>query len=77
MSVTRLKRKHRKNIARANNEVKKIKDLLRTPVLKNVDLNELKAKFGQGTPDVAAESNQARVPASDEAAAEKKKLVLA
>ena len=60
MSVTRLKRKHRKNIARANNEVRKIKNLLRTPVLKNVDLDELKAKFGQGTaPDVAAKSNVA------------------
>jgi hypothetical protein len=58
MSVTRLKRKHRKNIARANNEVRKIKNLLRTPVLKNVDLDELKAKFGQvAPPDVAAKSN--------------------
>ncbi|MGI4742494.1 MAG: hypothetical protein ACRYG7_45635 [Janthinobacterium lividum] len=45
MSVTRLKRKHRKNIARANNEVRKIKNLLRTPVLKNVDLDELKSRF--------------------------------
>ena len=58
MSVTRLKRKHRKNIARANNETRKIKNLLRTPVLKNVDLDELKSKFGQATPpDVAAKSN--------------------
>ena len=57
MSVTRLKRKHRKNIARANNETRKIKNLLRTPVLKNVDLDELKSKFGQATPpDVAAKS---------------------
>jgi methyl-accepting chemotaxis protein len=45
MSVTRLKRKHRKNIARANNETRKIKNLLRTPVLKNVDLDELKSRF--------------------------------
>ena len=58
MSVTRLKRKHRKNIARANNETRKIKNLLRTPVLKNVDLDELKSKFGEATaPDVAAKSN--------------------
>ncbi|WP_223654033.1 hypothetical protein [Hymenobacter psoromatis] len=57
MSVTRLKRKHRKNIARANNETRKIKNLLRTPVLKNVDLDELKSKFGQATPpDAAAKS---------------------
>ena len=45
MSVTRLKRKHRKNIARANNKQHIIKNLLRTPVLKNVDLDELKARF--------------------------------
>ncbi|GAA4354999.1 hypothetical protein GCM10023185_17430 [Hymenobacter saemangeumensis] len=45
MSVTRLKRKHRKNIARANNKQNIIKNLLRTPVLKNVDLEELKARF--------------------------------
>ena len=45
MSVTRLKRKHRKNIARANNKQHIIKELLRTPVLKNVDLDELKSRF--------------------------------
>ena len=45
MSVTRLKRKHRKNIARANNKQHIIKNLLRTPVLKNVDIEELKAGF--------------------------------
>ena len=45
MSVTRLKRKHRKNIARANNKKSIIKDLLRTPVLKNVDIEELKSRF--------------------------------
>ncbi|UOQ68544.1 hypothetical protein [Hymenobacter volaticus] len=45
MSITRLKRKHRKNIARANNKQTIIKQLLLTPVLKNVDIEELKAKF--------------------------------
>ncbi|WP_185816981.1 hypothetical protein [Hymenobacter metallilatus] len=45
MSVTRLKRKHRKNIARANNKQRIIKQLLLTPVLKNVDLEELKSRF--------------------------------
>lgn len=45
MSVTRLKRKHRKNIARANNKQRVIKQLLLTPVLKNVDIEELKARF--------------------------------
>ena len=54
MSVTRLKRKHRKNIARANNEVRKIKNLLRTPVLKNVDLDELKSRFTESAPAAEA-----------------------
>ena len=45
MSVTRLKRKHRKNIALANNKQHIIKELLRTPVLKNVDIEELKSRF--------------------------------
>jgi hypothetical protein len=56
MSVTRLKRKHRKNIARANNETRKIKNLLRTPVLKNVDLDELKSRFTEAAP--AAETTE-------------------
>ncbi|GAA4012157.1 hypothetical protein GCM10022408_25980 [Hymenobacter fastidiosus] len=48
MSITRLKRKHRKNIARANNKQRIIKQLLLTPVLKNVDIEELKASFNGG-----------------------------
>ena len=63
MSVTRLKRKHRKNIARANNKKSIIKDLLRTPVLKNVDLEELKSRFT--TPGAAAAA-----PAKGEKAAD-------
>ncbi|MGI4867274.1 MAG: hypothetical protein ACRYFZ_25375 [Janthinobacterium lividum] len=58
MSVTRLKRKHRKNIARANNETRKIKNLLRTPVLKNVDLDELKARFTTSTSTVEADEKK-------------------
>ena len=66
MSVTRLKRKHRKNIARANNKKSIIKDLLRTPVLKNVDLEELKSRFA--TPGAAA-ATPAKQVAADNAAA--------
>ena len=61
MSVTRLKRKHRKNIARANNETRKIKNLLRTPVLKNVDLDELKSRFATSAP---AEADEKKKPES-------------
>ena len=53
MSVTRLKRKHRKNIARANNKQRIIKNMLRTPVLKNVDLEELKSRFTAAAPVAA------------------------
>jgi hypothetical protein len=63
MSVTRLKRKHRKNIARANNETRKIKNLLRTPVLKNVDLDELKSRFTTSAP--AAEAGEKKNTESD------------
>ncbi|KAA3438499.1 hypothetical protein [Rufibacter hautae] len=45
MAVTRLKRKDRKNKARQNNKVRVIKQLLMTPVIKNVDVEELKARF--------------------------------
>ena len=58
MSVTRLKRKHRKNIARANNDTRKIKNLLRTPVLKNVDLDELKSRFATSAPAVEADEKK-------------------
>ena len=63
MSVTRLKRKHRKNIARANNKQHIIKELLRTPVLKNVDLEELKSRFTTAAP--AAEAPAKKAPAKE------------
>jgi phage-related protein len=47
MAITRLKRKDRKNKARANNKQIVIKQLLRVPVIKNVDVEELKAQFGK------------------------------
>jgi len=70
MSTTRLKRKHRKNIARANNKQRIIKQLLLTPVLKNVDLDELKSRFtttGAGAPatGVVASVKEAATSAID------------
>ncbi|KAA5540127.1 hypothetical protein [Adhaeribacter rhizoryzae] len=62
MAVTRLKRKHRKNIARANNKQRVIKQLLATPVIKNVDVEELKAQFGKTTPASAAPAKPAAEP---------------
>jgi ribosomal protein L12E/L44/L45/RPP1/RPP2 len=73
MAVTRLKRKHRKNIARANNKQRVIKQLLSTPVIKNVDVEELKAQFAQkAAPAAAAPKAETAAPAAPagEAAAE-------
>lgn len=67
MSVTRLKRKSRKNIARANNKQRIIKNMLRTPVLKNVDLEELKSRFT--TPAAAPQATAATEPVSTDAPA--------
>lgn len=77
MSVTRLKRKHRKNIARANNEVRKIKNLLRTPVLKNVDLDELKSRFTTSAPAEADEKKKPSVAAEAAKPADKEEGLLA
>ena len=74
MSVTRLKRKHRKNIARANNKQHIIKELLRTPVLKNVDIEELKSRF---TTTGGVAGAVATVKSTAAAAADKVKEVVA
>ena len=58
MTTTRLKRKHRKNIARANNKQRIIKQLLLTPVLKNVDVDALKASFSTGRPNIAPKAQE-------------------
>jgi hypothetical protein len=45
MGVTELKRKSRRNKAVANNRTAKIKDLLRKPEVRNVDVEAIKAQF--------------------------------
>jgi hypothetical protein len=75
MGVTRLNRKDRKNKARANNRVAKIKQLLSTPVIKNVDIEELKAGFKQGenpgpnTGDAALQASAPATPAGSQPSA--------
>ncbi|TPE46150.1 hypothetical protein [Pontibacter mangrovi] len=58
MGVTRLKRKDRKNKARANNKQAKIKQLLLTPVIKNVDMDELRTQFGEAPKNKPAEQKE-------------------
>jgi hypothetical protein len=70
MGVTRLNRKDRKNKARANNRIAKIKQLLLTPVIKNVDMDELRAQFGEAPKNKAAETTEALAAKKDEASAE-------
>ena len=69
MAVTRLKRKHRKNIARANNKQRVIKQLLSTPVIKNVDIEELKAQFTQKAAPAAPKAAAPKAEAPAEQAA--------
>ncbi|MFD2512616.1 hypothetical protein ACFSRY_01945 [Pontibacter locisalis] len=69
MGVTRLKRKDRKNKARANNKVARIKQLLMTPVIKNVDMDELRAQFGEA-PKNNKENTEASAEQKEETSAE-------
>ena len=61
MTVTRLKRKDRRNLARAVNKTRIIKQLLTRPVIKQVNIEELKAKYGTGATAPVA-SAQAAAP---------------
>ncbi len=45
MGVTELKRKARKNRARATNKIEVIKFLLTKPTITNVDIEAIKAEF--------------------------------
>jgi hypothetical protein len=47
MGVTRLKRKERKNRAIANNKQSAIKDLIKKPIIKNVDIEAIKKEFAE------------------------------
>lgn len=79
MGVTRLKRKGRRNKQRSADRITKIKFLTSTPVLKNVDKEELKASFVTEEPiketkvKTAKEAPKAEVvesPAQEEVEAE-------
>ncbi|MCC9136893.1 hypothetical protein ACFSKU_04995 [Pontibacter silvestris] len=69
MGVTRLKRKDRRNKARANNKQARIKQLLSTPVIKNVDMDELRAQFGEA-PKNKVGATEAPAGQSEETSAE-------
>lgn len=47
MGVTELKRKARRNKSNAKSRVARIKDLLRKPEIRNVDVEAIKAGFAE------------------------------
>lgn len=68
MGVTRLKRKDLRNKSKAKNRVKGMKQLTATPVIKNVDIEELKASFEKPAKKAASAK-----PAKEEKPVEAKK----
>ena len=55
MAVTRLKRKDRRNKARAANRVKRIKQLSRKPVIRNLEQTDVEASTLKAAEPVAEE----------------------
>lgn len=45
MAITRLQRKDKRNKAKAVNRQTKLKQLMRVPVIKNVDIEAIKKEF--------------------------------
>lgn len=85
MAVTRLERKGRKNKARAKARVERIKLLNQRPVIKNVDVEAIKAEFAKNLAakaskketaplaEVVVESTSEGAPAPKKKAPAKKK----
>ena len=61
MAVTRLERKGRKNKARAKARVQRIKLLNQRPVIKNVDVEAIKAEFAKNLAAKASKKESAPV----------------
>jgi hypothetical protein len=74
MGVTRLKRKDLRNKSKANNRVSRIKQLTATPVIKNVDVEAIKASFKKADDKKATAKAEKAVVSEKETApkAEKK-----
>ncbi len=69
MGVTRLKRKDRRNKVVANGRVATIKQQSLRPVIKNVDIEELKASFS-AAPAKKATKKAAKAESTEETSAE-------
>ena len=69
MAVTRLKRKEKRNKNVAKSKVAAIKQLTAMPVIKNVDIEELKSRFTTVQPKAAKASKKQEEAAPEAAAA--------
>lgn len=65
MAVTRLKRKEKRNKIVAKAKVSRIKQLTAMPVIKNVDIEELKSRFSSEKPKTAKSSKKQNTIASE------------
>lgn len=70
MAITRLERKGRKNISRAKNRVSKIKQLSAKPVIKNIDIEEIKKEFAANLAKPAKTAKAAEAPKAEVAQAD-------
>jgi hypothetical protein len=68
MAVTRLKRKERRNMAKANDRQAKIKQFTTKPVIKNVDIEAIKQEFAEKKAAKTAAETKAAKPAKAAAA---------
>ena len=68
MGITELKRKGRRNRTIASNKVNAIKQLLRKPTIKNVDIEAIKASFAENK---KADSKKEKTAVKNEKVADK------
>jgi len=65
MAVTRLQRKHKRNIIKAKGKVKKIKRLKAAPVIKKVDVEAIKAEFAKKGAKASAKKEEIKEGTSE------------
>ncbi len=68
MAVTILKRKALRNQTRTTNRLNKIKDLMRKPEVRNVDVEAIKAEFAELKKQREADEKKATKPAESKKA---------
>lgn len=67
MGVTKLLRKAQKNKSRAHNRLDRIKELMRKPEVKNVDIEAIKAEFASTTKQESKSAKMETAPKAEKA----------